>query len=150
MKVLKDLLLSVEKALRRLLGQQFMVKGSCRRCGKCCRSMALSLGGRKITTEDEFTRLKETFPFYSSFAVERRHAAGFLIFCCTKLDEQSHCGDYRRRPHICRSFPDPRSFDQTYSLPEGCGFEVIPLRDFDEFLRAAEKTTDGAPMKDEE
>jgi Fe-S-cluster containining protein len=149
MKLLKALLLSVEKTIRRFLGQQFMVKGSCRRCGKCCRSMALSFGGRKITTEDEFMRLKETFTYYSSFAVERRHAAGFLIFSCTKLDEQGHCGDYRRRPHICRSFPDPQSFDQTYSLPEGCGFEVIPLRGFDEFLKAAEKTTDDEPLEDD-
>ncbi|MGV8121345.1 MAG: YkgJ family cysteine cluster protein [Candidatus Xenobiia bacterium LiM19] len=139
MKLLKTVLLSLEKSFRRLIGQQFMIKGACRRCGVCCRNMALSLGGRKIFTEDEFLRLKEIFPYYSSFVIERTHAAGFLIFSCTYLSEENLCTNYRKRPHICRSFPDPGSFDQAYHLPESCGYQVIPLREFDEFLKDAGK-----------
>ncbi len=139
MKIQRTLLLSLEKFLRRITGQQFMVKGSCRRCGVCCKNMALSLGGRKISTEEEFLRLKETFPFYSSFVIQRSHPAGFLIFSCSYLSDENLCMNYRKRPHICRSFPDPGSFDQVYHLPENCGFEVIPLREFDEFLKDAEK-----------
>ncbi|MDQ7823554.1 MAG: YkgJ family cysteine cluster protein [Candidatus Eremiobacteraeota bacterium] len=132
---MKSLVLALEKQLARVLGKSFLVKGKCRRCGRCCRQMALTLGGRKIGTEEDFDTLKKLFPAYQRFVIQGTAPGGALVFSCTRLGSENLCGDYRRRPSFCRQFPDVQSFDLLHLLPEGCGYSLIPLREFNEFLR---------------
>ncbi len=131
---LKDILLLLEKKILKLLGRRFMVKGRCSKCGSCCKAVVLFFGSRKISSEEDFHRLCEAFPEYRCFKPERTHAAGFLIFSCSLLSEKNLCSNYRKRPPICRRFPEPETFDHMHRLPEGCTYTVTPLKDFDEFL----------------
>jgi uncharacterized protein len=130
----EDLFLSLKKKLFRLLGRRFMVTGTCTKCGNCCTSMALFFSGEKVKNREDFKRLCEAFPEYDCFKPKSTHAAGFLVFSCTWLTDKNLCSNYRKRPQICRRYPDPATFDYMHRLPATCGYTLITLKEFDEFL----------------
>jgi uncharacterized protein len=133
------LLEEIKKRILRLIGRGFMVRGHCIRCGACCREMTLYFSGEKIRTEEDFKKLCEAWSYYSMFSITRRDPAGFFVFTCANIDDSSLCKIYKTRPPICRKYPDPYSFEQGHRLPEGCGYEAIALKSFEEFLHDEEK-----------
>lgn len=138
MKFKKNFLFHIEKTFLKLLGRNVIVKGECIRCGKCCERMFLSIGNKRIADDDEFINLKEAFPEYGIFYIKESSPSGFLVFGCSMLLENNQCKSYKTRPAICRMYPYAESFKTVHLLPSGCGFKVIPLKTFNEFLNEEE------------
>ena len=139
MKKLKKIAFDIKKAIKKLAGKGYVVKGKCNRCGACCRHLALFLGREKIRDEEDFIKLKEAFPEYERFRIIGRHPSGILIFACSMVGENNLCRDYAHRPQICKAFPCEESFDFLNHMPEGCGYEAVPVKDFESFLKDEEK-----------
>ncbi len=119
------------------------VSGNCLGCGKCCRNLVLVHRGKPVRLEAEFEALKKTNPFYENMEpVGRSREDALLYFWCRLLREDNSCGDYERRPAMCRSYPDPKVFRLGGRLLSGCGYRVSPRKDF---ARVLEESLNRSP-----
>jgi len=117
--------------------QIVVIRGNCKMCGSCCRSICLSVGGKWLKTKKQFLKATKEDASLSRFEICGRAGDGYLQFSCTCLNEEGTCNDYENRPQLCQSFPNPTIFMQCGELPEGCGFRMSTEVDFEKILNAA-------------
>ncbi len=110
------------------------LSGKCDMCGNCCRSLALTFGGKFIRSEKIFHFAQKFFPEYRYFKILYKENNGDLVFYCTKIGDNNKCTIYDERPIFCREYPT-RSIIKYYGrFPENCGYKVTAIVDFKKML----------------
>lgn len=118
-----------------VLKKQYMRRGVCKSCGKCCESIYVRHSGGVIKTEEEFERLQSTHFFYGYLNIIDKNEQG-LVFECTKLDKNTgRCTAYSSRAHICRKYPQEEMFNLGGELGEECGFYFEPIKKFEDVFK---------------
>ena len=112
-----------ELLARQVLPRRWPLSGSCTRCGRCCRLLAVGvpewLGRRPLLVEMVRGYYEENYGFvYEGFRED-----GCLVFSCASLGADNLCGIYLRRPRLCREYPSAWGSDRPDLYPE-CGFRM--------------------------
>lgn len=122
-----------------VLKRKYYRVGSCNACGRCCQKIYVK-HKQVIQTEAEFERLKRQHSFYTYLKVVDKDETG-LVFECQNLDKETKkCKIHRKRPGICRRYPQEELFNMGGTLAEHCGYKLIPIESFEEvFDRVKQK-----------
>ena len=114
-----------------VLKRKYYRVGSCNACGRCCQKIYVK-HKQVIQTEAEFERLKRQHSFYTYLKVVDKDETG-LVFECENLDKETKkCKIHRKRPGICRRYPQEELFNMGGTLAEHCGYKLIPIESFEE------------------
>ncbi|TIH20136.1 YkgJ family cysteine cluster protein [Marinifilum sp. JC120] len=117
--------------------QNVVIRGNCKMCGSCCRSICLNVGNKWLKTKKHLANAIDEDEALSRFEICGKTEEGYLKFSCTCLNENGTCDDYENRPRLCRTFPNPSIFMQFGELPAGCGFRMSTEIDFEKVLHEA-------------
>ena len=123
-----------------ILRKKYYRTGSCNACGRCCQKIYVKHQSI-IQTEAEFERLKKQHFFYRYLKVVDKDETG-LVFECENLDKETKkCKIHKKRPGICRRYPQEEVFAMGGSLAEHCGYKLIPIVSFEEVFNRVQKQT---------
>ena len=131
------------KALKKLfylhiLKRKYYRVGKCNACGRCCQKIYVKHKG-VIQTEEEFNRLRLLHPFYAGLKIIDKDETG-LVFECTHLDKETKkCTIHKKRPGICRRYPQEELFLMGGTLAEHCGYKLEPIESFEEVFNRVSK-----------
>lgn len=124
---------------KNILKKKYYRTGKCLGCGLCCRQIYVRHARNVIQTEDEFKKLKLLHPFYTYLEVTGKDEIG-LVFSCTNLDEETKkCKIHKKRPGICRRYPQEAIFKMGGELAQECGYKFIPIESFEEVFESVKK-----------
>jgi hypothetical protein len=123
----------------RLAGREMVKTGKCICCGACCRNINLKIDGSWLKSEDEFKKYTQSLPEYSRFVITGTDKQGYLKFRCSCQKDDMSCGDYEKRPDICRAFPEKSLVFCGGQVPDTCGFTIKPGVPFSKRLEQAQK-----------
>jgi len=123
-----------------ILRKKYYRVGSCIACGRCCQKIYVKHTSI-IQTEAEFERLKKMHSFYTYLKVIDKDETG-LVFECQNLDKETKkCKIHKKRPGICRRYPQEELFTMGGTLAEHCGYRLIPIESFEEVFSKVQKRT---------
>lgn len=118
----------------KILRRKYYRKGNCLGCGKCCKKIYVQTSKHVIQDEKEFEKLKFLHEFYTYLTIVEKDETG-LVFSCSNLDEKTNlCKIHKKRPGICRRYPQEELFRMGGELSEGCGYKMVPIIPFAEIL----------------
>jgi hypothetical protein len=121
-----------------ILRKKYYRTGSCNACGRCCRQIYVK-HKNVIQTEEEFEKLRYLHPFYSYLKVVDKDETG-LVFECQNLDRETNkCLIHKKRPGICRRYPQEEIFTMGGVLAENCGYKLVPIVPFEEVFEKVKK-----------
>ena len=121
-----------------VLRRKYYRIGSCNACGRCCQKIYVK-HTHVIQTEAEFERLKKQHSFYSYLKIVDKDENG-LFFECENLDKETkRCKIHKKRPGICRRYPQEELFSMGGTLAEHCGYKLIPIESFEEVFEKVRK-----------
>lgn len=124
---------------KNILRRTYYREGKCLGCGQCCKQIYVRHAKNVVQTEEEFQRLRKLHPFYTYLKVTGKDEIG-LIFECQNLDKETHlCKIHKKRPGICRRYPQEALFMMGGELAQNCGYKFIPIESFDEVLKNVSK-----------
>ena len=116
----------------KILKRKYYRVGQCLGCGKCCKQIYVKTHNHIIQDEKEFEKLKYKHIFYTYLTVIDKDELG-LVFSCSNLDEKTNlCKIHKKRPGICRRYPQEEIFAMGGQLSEDCGFKLVPIVPFSE------------------
>jgi Fe-S-cluster containining protein len=115
--------------------------GTCRRCGWCCRTIALEHSKEvfKVTANPDHKFIYENFTEMSSEEAVKLnpHVAGIVEeykqgerslywYTCSHLGDDNRCKDYENRPMFCRGYPwyGQAPPEKGFLYGPNCGFTV--------------------------
>lgn len=107
----------------------YEVVGECKKCGKCCNYMY----SFDTYTESEFKFMQKLFPSYRRFYIKGKDEDDNFIFACKDVSEDGLCTVYKKRPKMCRVYPNKRILYPA-KLHENCGYKVIK-KSFNDYLK---------------
>ena len=113
--------------------KQYRRSGHCNMCGKCCKTIYVRHDAAPIQTEEEFEHLKSRHEFYSYLKVIGKDEIG-LIFECQNLRD-GKCIIHKKRPLICRKYPQEEIFTMGGALCDECGYKFIPKKSFEKVFQ---------------
>ncbi|MBR1681699.1 YkgJ family cysteine cluster protein [bacterium] len=118
----------------KILRKHYYRVGSCKCCGECCQHIYVKHGKKVIDDEKLFNKLKYLHCFYTYLEVIGKDETG-LIFSCTMQDPVTKmCKIHKKRPGICRRYPQEELFMMGGSLSDGCGYRLEPIITFNEIF----------------
>jgi len=122
LRIIRDIDGALMALTNRFFSTQYTLTGTCRKRGICCQNIAVYLS----PSFWRFQHLKRLAIFwyecvYCFRLKSEKKEWGVIIFHCTYLQKNGHCGIYKKRPMICRQYPAPRYFGRPEILP-GCGY----------------------------
>ena len=121
-----------------ILRRKYYREGSCKACGRCCQKIYVK-HTHVIQTEEEFERLKKMHSFYTYLKVVGKDETG-LVFECENLDKETKkCKIHKKRPGICRRYPQEELFAMGGTLAENCGYKLIPVESFEDVFLKVQK-----------
>ena len=122
--------------IQKLLSSKYIRKGSCRRCGNCCRNILLYIEDEPIKTKEQFERVKEWEKHYNNFYISGKNETGALLFTCSEIGEDNLCKVYHFRGLGCRNYPKVNSkFLINGGKPlDGCGYYFEADKPFTSYL----------------
>lgn len=104
---------------------EYLRVGSCRRCGRCCRHLALEMPAL-LSRSDWFASLlsllhRLLFNFQYEGKLDK-----WLVYRCGYFRDDPHpgCRIYRFRHRLCRFYPYQRLYGHPKTHPE-CGFKFL-------------------------
>ena len=116
----------------KILRKKYYRQGNCLGCGKCCQKIYVQTSKHVIQDEEEFKKLRLLHPFYTYLTVVDKDEIG-LVFSCSNLDVETNlCKIHKKRPGICRRYPQEELFKMGGQLSEGCGYKMLPIITFAE------------------
>jgi len=119
----------------KIRGRRISLRGACRQCGCCCRSVCLADRGGWLRLETSFRKICQKIPEYRRFEISGKDSEGHLLFTCTWCDADGHCRDYAQRLDICRNYPENSLVFAGGLLPENCGYYFVENADFAKILQ---------------
>jgi len=119
----------------KLRRRRISLRGACRQCGCCCRSVCLADSSGWVRSEKSFGKICEQFPEYQRFKISGKDSEGYLLFTCTWCSADGKCRDYGQRLDICRNYPENSLVFAGGVLPEECGFYFVENADFARILQ---------------
>ncbi len=123
-----------------ILHRKYYRTGSCNACGRCCQKIYVK-HKHVIQTESEFEELKKLHPFYTYLKIIDKDETG-LVFECENLDKDTNkCKIHKKRPGICRRYPQEELFAMGGTLAEHCGYKLIPIESFEEVFEKVKNKT---------
>lgn len=121
-----------------VLKRKYYRVGSCNACGRCCQKIYVK-HRNIIQTEEEFEKLKTQHEFYTFLKVVDKDETG-LVFECENLDKETKkCKIHKKRPEICRRYPQEELFGMGGTLAEHCGYKLVPIESFEEVFDKVSK-----------
>ena len=122
----------------RLFSSKYVVRGKCKACGKCCRSIVFYDGEELIKTEEQFESAKLKNKRMNMFEISGRDETdGALTFRCKSLRADGKCGVYFLRSMFCREYPFiiPDFIRNNGQTLEGCGYYYGVSKEFKDYLK---------------
>lgn len=117
-----------------ILRRKYYRTGQCNACGQCCSKIYVKHYKHVVTDEKEFERLQYLHRFYTYLKVVDKDDIG-LVFECINLDpETKKCRIHKKRPGICRRYPQEELFSMGGALSENCGYRMEPIVPFAQVL----------------
>lgn len=116
---------------------KYVVKGKCKACGKCCRSIVFYDGEELIKTKEQFEIAKTKNKRMNLFEISGvDETDGALTFVCKSLGDDGKCKNYWLRSMFCREYPFiiPDFIRNNGQTLEGCGYYYSVDKQFDEYL----------------
>ena len=121
-----------------ILHRKYYRTGKCNACGSCCQKIYVK-HTEVIQTEREFERLKKMHAFYTYLKIVGKDETG-LIFECKNLDKETKkCKIHKKRPGICRRYPQEELFAMGGNLAEHCGYRLLPVECFEDVFNKVQK-----------
>lgn len=136
--MLKNFFLYLKFLYNKTFSSKFVVKGKCKACGKCCRSIVFYDGKTLIKTKEQFEQAKLKNKRMNLFEISGRDETdGALTFVCKSLGEDGKCKAYWFRSMFCREYPFviPDFIRNSGATLEGCGYYYSVNKKFDEYLK---------------
>ena len=104
--------------------KQYQIQGACKKRGVCCKNIAIYLSNGFWEYPLLKAIAKGWYLFVYNFSFKGQEPDHkIILFKCNYLTKEGTCGIYKRRPFICRNFPEVRFFQKPILLP-GCGYKV--------------------------
>lgn len=118
----------------KILGRKYYKTGQCLGCGRCCKKIYVQTSKHVVQDEKEFEKLQYLHVFYTYLTIVDKDETG-LVFSCSNLDEETNlCKIHKKRPAICRRYPQDELFKMGGELTEDCGYKMVPIIPFSEIL----------------
>lgn len=125
--------------LKNILRRKYKRVGKCANCGACCSHIYVRHLKGVIKKEEEFKKLQLLHSFYMGLNIIGEDEIG-LIFECSHLDKTTNlCTIHKKRPGICRRYPQEEIFEMGGCLSENCGYKLVPLEKFENVLEKTSK-----------
>ena len=113
--------------------------GNCLGCGRCCQKIYVKHGKGVIQDEKSFAKLQLLHEFYTYLKVVEKDETG-LVFECTNLEPETKlCKIHKKRPGICRRYPQEEIFSMGGAICDDCGYKLAPIVSFSEILQKSQK-----------
>lgn len=130
---------AVKKTLRRLglFRRDYFRVGSCLKCGECCKSVIIFYNGEIVSSKEQWDALTAEEEIYSIFRVTGETPEKNWIFGCSRQRDDGTCAIHKSRPGICRDYPDLHLMRRGAQLKKGCGYMLVPPKEFEEYFRKA-------------
>lgn len=122
----------------KLTSSKYVVKGKCKACGNCCRTIVFYDGSELIKTEEQFNNAKLKNKRMNMFSISGRDKTdGALTFSCNYLNEDGKCSVYWLRSIFCREYPFiiPDFIRNNGQTLEGCGYSYGIDKQFNDYLK---------------
>ena len=134
--IVKNLLKNIKFLIERNFSNPVKIKGKCKACGECCRSIVFYAGKYPVKTEEQFELLKKWDKRYNNFEPNGVSDDGLIYFKCKSLKNDGKCKVYFFRSLACRMYPkfSASFFTRGYDLKSCCGYYVEPQKKFSDFL----------------
>lgn len=112
------------------------VRGQCKQCGKCCKSIFLTWKGKPVVAQRELDKLlRFNYKVYSRFVLDPHQEKDKpLKFTCVHLGSDNRCSVHNGRPPICRTYPHHSIFKIGGELEEDCGYRLVNEESFEDIL----------------
>lgn len=136
--MLKKFFLYLKFLYNKTFSSKYVVKGKCKACGKCCRSIVFYDGKILIKTKEQFEQAKLKNKRMNLFEISGRDETdGALTFVCKSLGEDGKCKAYWFRSMFCREYPFviPDFIRNNGATLEDCGYYYSVSKKFDEYLK---------------
>lgn len=134
----------VQYIKNKLFSSKYIVKGKCKQCGQCCKTILFSDENGYIKSKEAFKNLQKRNRRYLHFTINgviedenNSFFNGALMFKCKSLREDGKCGRYFFRSLWCRDYPSINS-DFIYNggqTLDNCGFYFDVDKKFSEYLK---------------
>ena len=136
---LEDIWLEINN---KFFSSRYVVKGKCKKCGKCCRNILFTTADGYVKDINVFKAMQKKYRYYKNFRIsgvvenKQDFQNGALTFECKFISKNNRCLIYWFRPVFCRDYPNINS-DLIYNgveMLDGCGFYFDVNKKFSEFL----------------
>lgn len=137
---IEDIILDIKN---KLFSSKYVVKGKCKKCGKCCRNILFSTKDGYVKDEKLFKNMQKKYRYYRNYrisgVVENKldFQNGALKFECKFISKNNRCLIYPFRPIFCRDYPDinPELIYNGVEMLDDCGFYFDVNKKFKEYLK---------------
>ena len=122
---------------------KYVLKGKCKKCGKCCRNILFSTVEGYVKDENTFKKMQNKYRYYRNFRIsgvvkdKQDFQNGALSVECKFISKNNQCMIYFFRPLFCRDYPNINQ-DLIYNgveMLDECGFYFDVNKKFDEYLK---------------
>lgn len=134
----------IQHIKNKLFSSKYIVKGKCKQCGECCKTILFSDENGYIKTEEAFRELQNNNRRYLHFEINGKvkdknnsFFDGALMFKCKSLGKDGKCTKYFLRSLYCRDYPSVNStfIHNGGQTLDGCGFYFDVDKKFKEYLK---------------
>jgi len=122
----------------RFTSSRYIVKGKCKKCGQCCKTILFSDENGYIKTEKDFIELQKRNKRYKMFEISgKMEETGALLFRCKSLGKDNLCKAYFFRSLYCRDYPaiNPEFIKNGGTTLDNCGFYFDVNKKFEDYLK---------------
>lgn len=127
----------------KIFSSKYILKGKCKRCGKCCRNILFSNEKGFVKSEEDFLKMQKKYRYYRNFSIsgkiesDKDFENGALTFKCKHITDKNRCNIYFFRPYFCRIYPavDKDLIYNGVEMLEGCGFHFEVNKNFKSYLK---------------
>lgn len=120
----------------KLTAPKYILKGSCKKCGRCCRNIVFFAYDEPIKSISQYEDLRTKNKRLNLFYPSGENDKGEILFTCKSLTPDNRCKHYFFRSMYCRKYPMVKSLVSGKYLtpPDECGYEIVSEKKFEDFL----------------
>lgn len=127
----------------KLFSSKYVLKGKCKRCGRCCRNILFSTSEGYVKSKELFLKMQKKYRYYRNFKIsgmvenKKDFQNGALTFECKFISKDNKCKIYPIRPLFCRDYPNinPALIYDGVEMLDECGFYFDVDKKFESYLK---------------